>query len=79
MYKDKHDNIIQEYNYVLVEDKKVCQALCCEDGTMLYEELELLKNDKLDLTDEPNFPDSYEPHEIEVVSKEKAIELLKNR
>lgn len=77
IYKDKHGIIVKDADYIYV-DEKVCQALRCDDGTLLYEELyysNLLKD--LDIADEPLYPDAYEPHEIEIISYNIAVELLK--
>ena len=75
VYKDKNNNIIKDEDYIYV-DEKVCQALRCDDGTLLYEEL-VLNNNELDFADNPNYPDAYEPYEVEIISYDRAIELLK--
>ena len=77
-YYDKNNRIIKDKDYVLVENEIVCQALRCDDGTLLYEELfynEKISN--LDLTDNPNYPDAYNKNEVELISYATAIELLK--
>lgn len=76
-YKDKNNNIIKDEDYVFV-DERVCQALRCDDGTLLYEELFFNQKDgSLDLKDEPLYPDAYTSDEVEIIPKEKAIEILK--
>ncbi|WP_252225292.1 MULTISPECIES: hypothetical protein [unclassified Clostridium] len=75
-YIDKNNKIVQDEDFVLVENEKVCQALRCDDGTLLYEEL-ILDNDELDLSNEPNYPDAYKKDEIEVITRDKAIQLLR--
>ena len=77
-YIDKNNKIVWDDDFVLVEDERVCQALRCDDGTLLYEEL-ILDNDELDLANEPNYPDAYEKNEIEIISMDKAIQLLKRK
>ncbi|HBJ1650393.1 TPA: hypothetical protein LA460_000297 [Clostridium botulinum] len=77
-YIDKNNKIVQDEDFILVENERVCQALRCDDGTLLYEEL-ILDNGELDLTNEPNYPDAYEKNEIEIISRNKAIQLLENR
>ena len=77
VYKDKNNITVKDGDYIFV-DEKVCQALRCEDGTLLYEELyysNILKD--LDLANEPLYPDAYISDEIEIISYDKAIELLK--
>lgn len=74
-YFDKNNKKIKDCNYLICEEK-VCQALRCDDGTLLYEILILKKNGKLDLKDDFYYPDAYEFEEIEIIDKEKAIELL---
>lgn len=76
-YKDKNNKPILENNYVYI-DEKVCEVMNCEDGTTLYEELyysNILKD--LDMANEPLYPDAYTSDEVEVISKERAIEILK--
>lgn len=75
-YTDKNNKIVQDEDFVLVENERVCQALKCDDGTLLYEEL-ILNNDELDLSNEPNYPDAYKKDEIEVITRDKAIQLLR--
>lgn len=76
-YKDKNFNTIKEGDFVLVESDKVCQALRCDDGTLLYEDIKLTFNkDDTELDDNPNYPDAYSNDEIEIISKDKAIKLL---
>lgn len=77
-YFDKHNNVIQDEDYILV-DEKVCQALRCDDGTLLYEELEYNFNKgKIGLTDDPNYPDAYEKDEVEIISYNKAVKILRS-
>lgn len=79
VYKDKNLNIINDEDYILLENEKVCQALRCDDGTLLYEELKFnYNNGELELADEPNYPDAYNSIEIEIISYNKAVILLKN-
>ncbi|GAA0082859.1 hypothetical protein [Clostridium sp. CTA-6] len=74
-YFDKNNKEVKDYNYLICEEE-VCQALRCDDGTLLYEILILKKNGELDLKDDFYYPDAYESKEIEIINKEKAIELL---
>lgn len=78
-YKDKNNKTVKDDDYIYLEyENKVCQALRCNDGTLLYEELECNpKTNELYLSNEPNYPDSFEPCEIEIVDVDRAIELLK--
>ncbi|WP_252251172.1 hypothetical protein [Clostridium sp. VAP52] len=75
-YIDKNNKIVQDEDFVLVENERICQALRCDDGTLLYEEL-ILDNDELDLSNEPNYPDAYEKNEIEIISRSKATQFLR--
>lgn len=76
-YKDKYNKRILENDYVYV-DEKVCKVMTCEDGTTLYEELYYSNSlGDLDVADEPLYPDAYTSDEVEVISKERAIEILK--
>lgn len=77
-YKDKNNISIQEEDFILLENEKICQALRCDDGTLLYEELVWNYNKgKLELADEPNYPDSYNNDEVEIISYNKAVGLLR--
>lgn len=79
LYKDKYGNVIQDEDFILLEGEKVCQALRCNDGTLLYEELVWdFKKDELDLADEPNYPDAYNCDEVEIISYNKTVKMLKN-
>lgn len=73
-YFDKNNTKIQDEDYILV-DEKVCQALRCEDNTLLYEEL-YYSNNRLDLADNPKYPDFYNNKEVEIINYEKAIHHL---
>jgi hypothetical protein len=76
-YIDKNDNMVQDEDYILV-DEKVCQALRCYDGTLLYEELEYnFDKGKIELLDNPSYPDAYEKDEVEIISYNKAVKILK--
>lgn len=76
-YFDKNNNEIKEEDYILV-DEKVCQALRCDDETLLYEELRYNFNKgKLEITDNPNYPDAYEPYEVEIISYNKVVKILR--
>lgn len=78
IYKDKNNNVINDEDFILIENEKVCQALKCDDGTLLYEELRWdFNKGKLALTNEPNYPDSYTNDEIEIISYNKAVLLLR--
>ncbi|EQC1535509.1 hypothetical protein ACY1J9_001340 [Clostridium botulinum] len=74
-YFDKNNKEVKDHNYLICEEE-VCQALRCDDGTLLYEILILKKNEELDLKDDFYYPDAYETNEIEVINKERVIELL---
>lgn len=75
-YKDKNNKLILENNYVYV-DEKICKIMTCDDGTILYEELYYSNSlNDLELLDNPLYPDAYTSDEVEIVSKEKAIEIL---
>lgn len=77
-YFDKKGHEIKDEDFVLVESDIVCQALRCEDGTLLYEEQKYNFNKgKLELRDEPYYPDSYKDNELEVISYNKAVSLLR--
>lgn len=77
-YVDKNNRVIEDEDFILLEGEKICQALRCEDGTLLYEELEYsFDNGKIELTNEPNYPDAYEHKEVEVISYNRAIKLLR--
>lgn len=76
-YKDRYNKSILENDYVYV-DEKVCKVMTCEDGTTLYEELYYSDSlNDLELIDNPLYPDAYISNEVEIISKEKAIEILK--
>lgn len=76
-YFDKNDNKIKDEDFIFV-DEKVCQALRCDDGTLLYEELRYnFSKGDIELTDNPNYPDAYEPFEVEIISYNKAIRILR--
>lgn len=78
-YFDKNRKEVKEDNFVFV-DEKVCQALRCDDGTLLYEELRYNFNKgTIELTNNPNYPDAYERFEIEIISYNKAIKILRTR
>lgn len=79
IYKDKNLNIVKDEDFILISERTICQALLCEDNeTLLYEELKWNYNKgKVELTNEPNYPDSFEPNEIEIISYNKAIKLLR--
>lgn len=78
IYKDKNLKVVKDEDFILVEGEKVCQALRCDDGTLLYEELKWdFNKGKLELIDEPNYPDSYNSIEIEIISYNKAVNLLR--
>ena len=75
MKKDKNNLTVVKDSFLIVEDK-VCQARFCDDGTMLYKVISISKYGEIELEDDYFFPDSYEPSEIEIISSEKAAEIL---
>jgi hypothetical protein len=78
-YIDKNDKIVKEEDYILM-DEKVCQALKCDDGTLLYEEMRYNFNKgEVEIINEPNYPDAYEPFVVEIISYNKAVKLLRTR
>lgn len=77
-YLDKFNNEVNDEDFILLEEEKVCQVLRCSDGTLLYEELKWNYNKgKLDLKNEPNYPNSYTNDELEIISYNKAVSLLR--
>lgn len=77
-YKDKNNNIIHDEDFVLIENEIPCQALRCDDGTLLYESLIWnYSKGKIDLADDPYYPDAYSNYEIEIISYNKVISILR--
>ena len=80
VYTDKNNKIVKDEDFVLVENEKVCQALRCDDGTLLYEEIIWDYNKgKIEISNEPKYPDAYDKNEIEIISYNKTIRLLRNK
>lgn len=76
MKKDRNGKQINEKSFLLIDGDIVCQALTCEDDTMLYEEF-IIENDKIQLTDNWHSIDDFESEKIEIICFEDAKKILK--
>lgn len=83
VYIDKNNEIIKDEDFIVINEgaeEIVCQALRCDDGTLLYEELKYdYKKGDLSLTDEPNYPDAYSKDEIKIISFNRAVSILRKK